>query len=197
MPDHSLKPANATVIASVEAFREAARLVQSGDVDGARRIIAALDDAVLRQHWNDTCDEPTRRGAPSTIPPHDGERAARNTPPTVITATFERDGWRCRWCGTPVVSPEAFKRMHATFPAEFPRDATNDGRHGLILAASASHDHVLPLARGGDENAENLVTACWPCQFGRFDWTLDEVGLRDPRERPPIVDDWDGVAWFR
>src|SRR5213596_3156733 len=46
---------------------------------------------------------------------------------------FERDGYRCVYCGT-------------QFPAE-----------ELTL------DHVQPRVRGGDRSEGNLVTACIPC----------------------------------
>jgi hypothetical protein len=40
----------------------------------------------------------------------------------------------------------------------------------------------------------NLVTACQACQYGRGRHALEEFGLSDPRERPPVVDDWDGLT---
>lgn len=40
----------------------------------------------------------------------------------------------------------------------------------------------------------NLVTACNACQFGRGQWTLEEVGFFDPREYPPFLDEWDGLT---
>lgn len=62
-----------------------------------------------------------------------------------------------------------------------------------LLVLKASLDHILPHSRGGDNDPSNLVTACYPCQFGRSSWTLEEVGLTDPRLRPPVVDNWDGL----
>ena len=53
-------------------------------------------------------------------------------------------------------------------------------------------DHVVPHSAGGTNDPENLVTACWSCQFRRGAWSLEEVGLFDPRDRPLKVDDWDG-----
>ncbi len=54
-------------------------------------------------------------------------------------------------------------------------------------------DHVIPYARGGGNGPDNLVTACWPCNFGRGSYSLEEVGLADPRGRPPVLDGWDGL----
>ena len=55
-------------------------------------------------------------------------------------------------------------------------------------------DHIVPYARGGSHEPVNLVTTCQPCNFGRGSWLLTEVGLIDPRTRPPIIDGWDGLA---
>lgn len=54
---------------------------------------------------------------------------------------FERDGYRCRYCGT-----------------------DND----LTL------DHVVPIIRGGQNSAENLATACRPCNSSKGDRTPAE-----------------------
>jgi hypothetical protein len=59
---------------------------------------------------------------------------------------------------------------------------------------TASVDHVLPHSVGGGNQLENLVTARWPCQFGREAYTLEEFGFSDPRLRPPVVDSWDGLC---
>jgi hypothetical protein len=69
-----------------------------------------------------------------------------------------------------------------------------EGYHGAFFALTASVDHVLPHSAGGSNEAQNLVTACWPCQFGRGAYTIEELGLSDPRLRSPVVDDWDGLC---
>ncbi len=65
------------------------------------------------------------------------------------------------------------------------------------LMAEVVEDHVrhhLPYCAGGGNDLDNLVTACWAGQFGRGDFSLEEVGLSDPRARSPIVDEWDGLT---
>jgi len=49
----------------------------------------------------------------------------------------------------------------------------------------------------GESSEANLVTAWWPFQFDQNNWTMTEFGLEDPSGRALVVDDWDGVAWFR
>jgi 5-methylcytosine-specific restriction endonuclease McrA len=49
-------------------------------------------------------------------------------------AVFDRDGFRCRYCG-------------------------RDPSDGVLLEV----DHVIARANGGDDSLDNLVTACGPC----------------------------------
>eukprot|EP01037_Dinobryon_pediforme_P008739 gene8739-8830_t len=71
--------------------------------------------------------------------------------------------------------------------------ARNADKHTALAALSASLDHIVPHSRGGTNDEPNLVTACNACQFGRGQWTLEEVGFFDPREYPPVLDEWDGL----
>jgi 5-methylcytosine-specific restriction endonuclease McrA len=59
------------------------------------------------------------------------------------------------------------------------------------------YDHLLPYARGGNNDLDNIVITCAPCQFGRMNYTLEEVGLIDPRKRGPVRSSWGGLECFR
>lgn len=63
---------------------------------------------------------------------------------------LKRDGFRCRYCGATAMDS----------PIEI--------------------DHVVPVARGGTNDPENLVAACWACNSGKKDRPLDESGLAAP-----------------
>jgi hypothetical protein len=63
---------------------------------------------------------------------------------------YERDGWRCIWCGGKL-----------TFRDEQRGD-------------SPTLDHVLPRALGGSNAADNLVTACRHCNQKRRHTTAVE-----------------------
>jgi 5-methylcytosine-specific restriction endonuclease McrA len=73
----------------------------------------------------------------------------------------------------------------------FPIGPTNAATHGAVIAHRAVADHVVPRKRGGPTSAGNLVTACYPCNFGKAEYTLEELGLLAPR--PAVVDGWDGL----
>jgi hypothetical protein len=108
-------------------------------------------------------------------------------------AMYARDGWRCRFCGCRVVAEKARRAMRNQVPDAIPWSEA-EGFHAAFYALSGSVDHVLPHSAGGGNDLDNIVTACWPCQFGRSAWLIEEVGLIDPRSRPPVVDSWDGLT---
>jgi hypothetical protein len=108
-------------------------------------------------------------------------------------AIFARDGWRCRFCGVRVVLPAARDIMRKRYSDAISWGGPAKTLHAAFFALTATVDHVLPHAAGGNNEPDNLVTACWPCNFGRMQYLLEEMGLMDPRRRPPVVDDWDGL----
>jgi hypothetical protein len=95
---------------------------------------------------------------------------------------MERDNYTCQYCSTPILHGSAFTRFRNQVGAEnFPTVGTNAQRHGIKLVFSGTLDHVEPHSRGGRTAAENLVTCCWPCNYGKADYTVGELGIRDPR----------------
>lgn len=65
---------------------------------------------------------------------------------------FKRDKFTCQYCGR--VPP------------------------AVILEV----DHILPVSKGGDNNNDNLLTACFDCNRGKANGTLEAVAL-DPSVR--------------
>ncbi|AOG24161.1 HNH endonuclease family protein [Acidovorax sp. RAC01] len=122
------------------------------------------------------------------------ERSAQRMPSSSTErAIYARDGWRCRYCGTRVIDRSMRARFHRCLPDVARWGARNADKHTALAALSASLDHIVPHSRGGTNDEPNFVTACNACQFGRGQWTLEEVGFFDPREYPPVLDEWDGL----
>lgn len=110
---------------------------------------------------------------------------------------LERDGYHCRFCGIPVIRKEVRERIRKRYPQALQWGRTNQIQHAAFQAMWVQYDHVVPHARGGTNNLENIVIACAPCNYGRWNRTLDEVGLLDPRRYPPARSTWDGLERFR
>lgn len=113
---------------------------------------------------------------------------------SVQRAIFVRDGWRCRFCTTRVFSRKARRNLIQWFPKQTHWDAGEYARHTALYSMAASLDHVVPYSRGGSNDVSNFVTACYCCQCGRGEWTLEEMELIDPRSVAPVVDGWDGLS---
>lgn len=116
--------------------------------------------------------------------------------PSVIAqrAIFKRDGWRCRFCGTKVICKVARAVITNAFVIEARWTGKEFQKHSALYALASSLDHVVPHGRGGENEDLNFVTACYCCQFGRGEWTLEESELYDPRLREPVRDEWDGLS---
>lgn len=108
----------------------------------------------------------------------------------------ERDGYHCRFCEIPVIKKEIRDKFVAAYPNAVSWGRTNDTQHAAFQAMWAQYDHILPHARGGNNDIDNVVLTCSACNFGRMSFTLDEVGLLDPRHREPYRSKWDGLERF-
>jgi hypothetical protein len=108
---------------------------------------------------------------------------------------FARDGWRCRYCGLRVIDRASLWRLSRALPLAFPWGNRNGNSHPATVVLAATPDHVVPRHRGGSHDLDNLVTACGACQHqAKGTRTLEELGMPDPRDRPPVVDGWDGCV---
>ena len=107
-----------------------------------------------------------------------------------------RDGYYCRFCEMPVIRKEIRVKMQAAYPEAISWGRTNDSQHAAFQAMWAQYDHVVPHARGGDNDLSNVVLTCAPCNFGRMNYTLEEVAIADPRLRVPRGGPWDGLERF-
>lgn len=108
-----------------------------------------------------------------------------------------RDGYNCRFCGIPVVRKEVRNRIRGVHPDALRWGKTNAEQHAAFQAMWAQYDHLLAHALGGTNELSNVVVTCAPCNFGRMNHHLEEVGLADPRARPPLGGSWDGLERFR
>ena len=112
-------------------------------------------------------------------------------------ALLKRDGLHCRFCGIPLIRAEIRTLIHRTYPEAARWGSGNADQHTGLQAMWLQFDHLLPHARGGANDESNMLVTCAPCNCGRSNLTLDEVGLADPRLRAPICSTWDGLERFR
>ena len=134
--------------------------------------------------------------APPSIPKE--QRVKLRMPTTAEkNALHQRDGFHCRFCGIPLIRKEIREHIKKAYPEALSWGSKNPEQHAAFQAMWLQYDHLLPHARGGDNNLDNMVITCAPCNFGRMNWTLDEVGLIDPTTRQPVRSAWTGLEEFR
>ncbi len=177
----------------------------AGDRAQAARLIADADMPEVREWvesiWGRESRDIHRVREVEGSPPKLGRDDRRRDPRRDATcdqkrALVERDGFRCGFCGIPVVRTEIRRAMHLEYPQALPWGGTNAGQHAAFQCLWMQFDHVLPHSRGGRTDLDNLVVTCGPCNYGRSEATLDEVGLVDPRTRPVPGTEWDGLERF-
>lgn len=108
-------------------------------------------------------------------------------------ALHERDGFHCRYCGIPVVRKEVRQRAHELYPNAVTWSRRIIDQHAGFQAMWAQYDHVVPHSAGGTNGLENLVVTCAGCNFGKMSYRLEQLGLYDPRDHPPVRSSWDGL----
>lgn len=100
---------------------------------------------------------------------------------------FERDGGCCQYCGIAVHLAKDLRGVSALAPDLFPMGRTNLDRAGAMILTRSSADHIIPVSQGGKTVPANLVTACWPCQFGKNAYTPEQLGMTSPLDNVPGI----------
>lgn len=176
----------------------AANALLAGNSDEASDLLRKADIPEIMQHVK-------RLVGPNSVEIHRSIERPKPLPaqerdpdrmPTDATerGVFERDAWRCRFCGMKVLSRKARNILANGFPKISRWKPQGYKSHAALYAMASSLDHVIPHSRGGEDSDENFVTACYGCQFGRGEWLLEEMELMDPRQFAPVLDSWDGLT---
>ena len=161
LPEHEI---------AADLLSAAADAILAGDLKLARDRLRQADMPALFEFARRLMgpeDAEIHRRRPVPKPTAVVTKAISRMPTSAETRSlYARDGWRCRFCGCRVVSNRARSAMRACVPGAIPWGEL-ESYHGAFFALTASVDHVLPHSAGGGNEPQNLVTACWSCQFGR------------------------------
>lgn len=122
------------------------------------------------------------------------DRDIRRSPKKYQDAVFERDGYRCRYCWSKLLSQKFIrtfiKKLHND---SFQRGKTNMETHGIIHLTWPVADHIIPWNLGWGTNMENLVSCCPPCNYWKAHYTLEQLGIVPPEISNSQQDWWDGL----
>lgn len=125
-------------------------------------------------------------------------RAERRAwPPARAIQIFLRDAFTDRYSGACLVFPGTLRAISLLLPTDFPyqRNWRQSETHAAFWELYPTIDHVVPLARGGSDDTENVVTTSMVQNATKANWTLEELGW--PTSLAPPAEDWDGLLpWF-
>lgn len=179
-----------------------------GDRSGAEMLIRRANMPAIRAWteslWGGKDANPDqwkfhRFRAVATAPPHlpKAERVVKRMPSAAERrCIIEHYGRNCVFCGIPLISDKVRIAIGRVYPDALPWGNINQDQHAAFQCMWMQFDHVVPHSRGGDNSLENVVVTCAPCNFARSNWTLEEVGLIDPRTLPIYKTSWDGLERF-
>lgn len=169
----------------------------AGDPTLAERLIRLADMPAIREWtesiWGKNSPHLKVKTIPTPTTPKGPRIKQRMPSPSDKRTLHLRDGYHCRFCDIPVIRKEARETLRAAYPNAISWGNTNGSQHAAFQAMWAQYDHVVPHAHGGDNELDNLVVTCAPCNFGRMSHSLEEVSLIDPRKRVPLSSHWDGL----
>ena len=179
---------------SIDSFVAAFNSVSAGDPRAAIQHLAETRSSEL-QEWMHVHAQNAGFWRARGAAVRKGIQQRQRIPATLERELFERDGYHCRYCELRVIPQSVFKRVNqALGDAHFRITGGNLQRHGIKMCFSATLDHVVPLSLDGPNDASNLVTSCWACNYGKAAYSLKQLGMQDPRDFAPITSDWHGLV---
>jgi hypothetical protein len=121
-------------------------------------------------------------------------RAERRYSTKQMLDVFMRDGFVDRYSGSRLVFPGALRLISNAMPSEFPfhKNWKVSETHPAFWQLCPTIDHIEPVARGGTNDIDNLVTTSQLKNSVKANWTLAELGwvLLPPGD----MEVWDGLT---
>ena len=107
---------------------------------------------------------------------------------------FLRDGFIDRYSGDRLLFPGLIKILTIEFPDIFKyhRNWKMSDTHMIYWDLFPTIDHLIPVARGGQDNDTNRITTSMIRNSAKANWTIEEIGwkLHDKGQ----LDSWDGLV---
>ncbi len=107
---------------------------------------------------------------------------------------FMRDGFIDRYNGEKLLNPGILKVFSTYFPKEFPyhRNWKMDETHIAYWELVPTIDHINPIALGGKDEDDNIITTSQLNNSIKSNWTLEH--LRWKIYDAGNIEEWDGLT---
>lgn len=122
------------------------------------------------------------------------ENAGRSYSTATKLSVFLRDGFIDRYSGEKLVNPGYLRALSKLFPEAFPFQTNwKMGQcHMAFWQYTPTIDHLIPVARGGADDASNWVTTNMLHNAAKSNWLMEEL---DWKLHPPgNGQDWCGLS---
>jgi len=109
---------------------------------------------------------------------------------------FLRDGFIDRYSGEKLLFPGLIKILSIEFPDIFKyhRNWKMADTHMIYWDLCPTIDHLIPVARGGQNNESNCITTSMIHNSAKSNWTIEEMGWK--LHNKGQCDDWDGLISY-
>jgi len=109
---------------------------------------------------------------------------------------FLRDGFIDRYSGDKLLFPGLIKIMTIEFPDIFKyhRNWKMSETHMIYWDLFPTIDHLIPVARGGQDIESNWITTSMLRNSAKSNWTIDEIGWQLFNKGK--LENWDGLMNF-
>ena len=182
----------------LDIFVEALDAYVGGSPDGCLARLAEMRTGDIQRWYIEHAlwsgkQRATILGSPKPAKPAAMALDPVRSPKKLERQVFHRDGHRCRYCGRRLVARDVLKGLkRALNSSTFAKGPRDEDTHGAFILFEPVADHVTPYCLGGRTDFENIVTSCNPCNYGKAGYTIEELAMHDPFERPP-TEGWDGL----
>lgn len=107
---------------------------------------------------------------------------------------FMRDGFIDRYTGNRLINPGVLRLLHVVLGDDFPAHPNwkVSETHPAFWELFPTVDHLVPVSRGGRDDASNWVTASMLSNQAKAQWSVDDLGWKP--HPPGAVEEWDGLS---
>lgn len=119
----------------------------------------------------------------------------KSIPKEIQAQIFVRDLWCCRYCGIEVFFSQALRVIENLSPNHgyWDRHGNKNRMSKLLLSRCTAIDHIIPVSRGGTNELNNLICACWECNTSKNNhspevWQNRMIEIEDLK----VAENWDG-----
>ena len=109
---------------------------------------------------------------------------------------FVRDGFVDRYSGNRLLFPPVLRLLSVMLPDAFPfhRNWKMNETHPAYWELFPTLDHIVPVAHGGPDHEDNLVSTSMLRNSAKANWALEELGWSI--HPPGDMTQWDGMLMW-